>query len=497
MKMIYFLYEFILITGGTEMKNVLKKTLSVVLACLMLTGGAAVASAADNTVKNVSCTMYGDGATGRGFCWFTTGKAGSDLQIVKTSEFNGSFENAKTYQGTENLYRKQYSHQVAVTELEAGTAYTYRVGDAAANVWSDAKSFVTDDRDDAFKFITIADVQASSDENFAHAALTLKGALDTMPDAEFTINLGDYVNDNTNEEWDWYFSNFAFANDKITQVPVAGNHDGNITNKFNTNCFKNTFCLDQSKNESIEGVYYSFDYGNAHFAVLNTNDMYPMSQAQRNWLINDMSNSNARWKIVLAHRSFYSAGKNINKPDTIIMRNVLLPIIDKLGIDMVYAGHDHMYLRTNQVKGDALVENVTYVDEIYNGEKITFAVNPDGTVYTLPSTAGTKRYTVHEDAIPPVLDVAAVAETTRDRGGCFCTTEINGDKLIYKAYIVDDDTQEISLIDTYAIKKTAVTETEGTDLPDGLGITFAMFFVNFVTALFGMFKSYFGMLLHK
>lgn len=479
------------------MKNIAKKTISVILACLMLTGGAAVASAADNTVKNSSCTMYGDGETGRGFCWFTAGKAGTDLQLVKTDDFDGSFANAKSYSGTQNLYRKQYSHQVAVTDLLPGTSYTYRVGDAAANVWSDAKSFVTDNGDEAFKFITIADVQASSNENFAHAALTLKGALSVMPDAEFTVNLGDYVNDNTNDEWDWYFSNFAFANDILTQVPVAGNHDGNITNKFNTNCFKNTFCLDQSKNESIEGVYYSFDYGNAHFAVLNTNDMYPMSQAQRNWLINDMSASDAQWKIILAHRSFYSAGKNINKPDTIVMRNVLLPIIDQLDIDMVYAGHDHMYLRTNQVKGDALVEGTTYVDEIYNGEKVTFAVNPEGTVYTLPSTAGTKRYTVNEDAIPPILDVAAVAETTRDRGGCFCTTEINGGKLIYKAYIVDDETQEISLIDSYAIMKTEPGKSTESNLPDGLAITFAMYFVNFFTAIFGMLKSYFGMLINK
>lgn len=479
------------------MKNIVKKTISVILACLMLTGGAAVASAADNTVKNSSCTMYGDGETGRGFCWFTTGKAGTDLQLVKTDDFDGSFANAKSYSGTQNLYRKQYSHQVAVTDLLPGTSYTYRVGDAAANVWSDAKSFVTDNGDEAFKFITIADVQASSNENFAHAALTLKGALSVMPDAEFTVNLGDYVNDNTNDEWDWYFSNFAFANDILTQVPVAGNHDGNITNKFNTNCFKNTFCLDQSKNESIEGVYYSFDYGNAHFAVLNTNDMYPMSQAQRNWLINDMSASDAQWKIILAHRSFYSAGKNINKPDTIVMRNVLLPIIDQLDIDMVYAGHDHMYLRTNQVKGDALVEGTTYVDEIYNGEKVTFAVNPEGTVYTLPSTAGTKRYAVNEDAIPPVLDVAAVAETTRDRGGCFCTTEINGGKLIYKAYIVDDETQEISLIDSYAIMKTEPGKSTESNLPDGLAITFAMYFVNFFKAIFGMLKSYFGMLINK
>jgi hypothetical protein len=114
----------------------------------------------------------------------------------------------------------------------------------------------------------------------------------------------------------------------------------------------------------------------------------------------------------MMHRSLYSAGKNINKPDTVIMRNMLLPIIDELGIDMVYAGHDHMYLRTTQVYGDAAVENVEYIEEIVDGDTVKFAVNPEGTVHVLPSTAGTKRYVLNEDAMSPILDVADKAFST-------------------------------------------------------------------------------------
>ncbi|MCH5198497.1 MAG: metallophosphoesterase family protein [Oscillospiraceae bacterium] len=471
------------------MKNKIKKLTALTL-CFMLLFGVSSASASADTVKRVSVSMYGDGAAGRGFCWYTLENGGSDVQIVKSSEFDGSFDNAECYSGTATLYRGQYSHQTAVTDLEPGTEYTYRVGDAEKDMWSDVCTFVTDDKDNSFSFVTIADVQASSDENFAHASLTLKGALETLPGAEFIVNLGDYVNDNTNDEWDWYFSNFAFANNKYTGVPVAGNHDGNITNKLNTYNFTNTFCLDKSKNHSLEGVYYSFDYGNAHFVVLNTNDMYPMSQAQRNWLINEMTNSDAMWKIVLMHRSLYSAGKNINKPDTIIMRNVLLPIIDELDIDLVISGHDHMYLRTTQVYGDKSVENVEYVTEYFNGEEKTFALDPEGTVYALPSTAGTKRYTVNENAIDPINEVAAVEFSTRDMGGCFATTEIDGGKLLYKAYVVDDDTNEITQVDEYAIMKTAPGNTTPTNLDDSMSASASAFLTDFISAVAGMLMAY-------
>ena len=469
------------------------KLLCVLLAFCMLFGFSANA-AADLTVKNVSCSMYGDGATGRGFCWFTESRAGTDLQLMKTADFRGSFDGAKTYSGKAALYRGRYSHQVAVTDLSPATAYTYRVGDAKNNVWSAPAGFVTDDRDESFSFITIADVQASSDENFAQAARTLKGAVDTLPGAEFIVNLGDYVNDNTNDEWDWYFSNFAFANNAYTGVPVAGNHDGNITNKLNTLCFPRTFCLDQSDNESIEGVYYSFDYGEAHFAVLNTNDMYPMSQAQRGWLKNDMGNSAARWKILLMHRSLYSAGKNINKPDTVIMRDVLLPIIDELGIDLVLSGHDHMYMRTAPVKGDARAEDVNYITETYNGAETTFAVDPAGTVYVIPSTAGTKRYAVNEDAIDPIHALADVEFSTRDRGGCLATTEISGDRLVYRAYLVDDETQEITLADSFGILKTADGTWDAHSHDQSALATLYSGPINFIVAIVKMIVSYIKLL---
>lgn len=475
------------------MKNTIKKTLAVVLAAMMLFGTFAMGASADE-VKRISCTMVEDGTSARGFSWYTYEDGSTDLQIVKTEDFDGTFANAVSYKGSSVKFRDQYSHKVYVHDLEPGTSYTYRVGDAQKNMWGETCTVITDDGDSKFSFIAITDVQASSDENFAQASKTLVSALEIAPEAGFIANFGDYVNDNTNEEWDWYFKNFAFANNNYTHVATAGNHDGNITDKFNTNVFKNTFALDETDNQSLEGVYYSFDYGNAHIAVLNSNDMYPMSEAQKNWLINDMKSSDATWKFIFMHRALYSAGKNINKPDTVIMRNTLLPIIDQLDIDMVYAGHDHMYLRTTQVYGDAAVENVEYITETVNGEEITFAVNPEGTVHVLPSTAGTKRYVVNEDAMSPILEVADKAFSTRDMGGCFCVTEIDGGKLIYKAYVVDDETQERTLVDTYAIMKDEGGKAEDSDLDQSAKVSVLSYLKNFITAITDMLKTYFRML---
>ncbi len=482
------------------MKKLSKRLLAVVLCVALVFGGSAMATSAQDgagEVTRVSCSFNGDSKTSRGFCWYTADYTNSDVQIIKTAKFNGSFNGAADY-SSDDIYkfRDQYCHKVTVTDLEPGTAYTYRVGDKTKDIWSEAGTFKTDDGDSSFSFTTIADVQASSEENFAEAAETIKGAMATLPESEFTTILGDFVNDNTNEEWDWYFEQFAGNTMSTTLAPVAGNHDGNITNKFNINVFNSMFNLSNENTASnvnwVNGVYYSFDYGNAHFTVLNTNDMYPMSQSQRNWLVNDVTASDADWKFVLMHRALFSEGKNINKPDTIIMRNVLGELFAELDIDMVYAGHDHVYYRSYPVIGDEIVKDVTYVTENYKGEQITFASNPDGTVHILPSTAGTKRYGINEDAIDPIPEACAFNLSTRDMGGCFMTTVVDGDKLIVKSYLVDDETQEITLIDTYAIKKDLSNKTpqEPTDLPTDNASNVMAYVTNVVTEIIGMLYSY-------
>ena len=467
----------------------MKKIISIILVlCMVFPIMASAMSGYE--VTRVSVTINGDTATSRGFCWYTDEKAGTDLQIAPVGE---DLTKAEIISGTSYPSMEKYVHKAEADNLSPNTKYQYRVGDSEAGVWSEIGYFTTaDNKSDKADFIVISDVQASNEENFKQASVVMQKAVETMPEYEFAVNLGDFVNDCTNEEWDSYFRNFAFSNMNTTIVPVAGNHEGNLQwFKFN-----NMFNIGEAEDSSvITGCYYSFDWGDAHFAVLNSNDMYPMSASQLNWLKNDMNASDAQWKIILTHRALYSAGKNINKPDTIIMRNLLLPVIDELGIDVVFAGHDHMYLRTEPVKGEK-TQSYETVTEVWNGKSTTFALNPDGTTHILPSTAGTKRYSVNEDAIPPILENAALARDTKT-GGVFATVSLDSEHFVYNAYIVDDETGEKELIDSYAIKKTekAPANDGYAELPtDRNEETAKQHINNFVFEIFKMIISYFKLL---
>ena len=470
------------------MKKTFVKLVSIILVlCMTLPIMASAAVAGE--VSRVSVTINGDASTSRGFCWYTDEKAGSDVQICPVGK---DLSKAEIFSGVSYWSMEKYVHKVVVDTLKPNTKYQYRVGDSKTGVWSDVGYFTTPSKtNDEANFIVFADVQASSEENFQQAARVLQSAVNTMPNYEFAIGLGDFVNDCTNEEWDSYFRNFSFMNMNTTLVPVAGNHEGNLqwfkfNNMFNIGAVENSM--------TTTGCYYSFDWGDAHFAVLNSNDMYPMSASQINWLKNDMNSSDAQWKIVVMHRALYSAGKNINKPDTIIMRNLLLPVIDELGIDVVFAGHDHMYMRTEPVKNEE-VQTAETITEFWNGESTTFAVNPDGTTHILPSTAGTKRYGVNEDAIPPILENSAVARDTKD-GGVFATVSLDSTHFVYKAYMVDDETGEKTLIDSYAIKKTEREPANDNyeELPTDVSSTASQHITTFVVEIVKMLISYIKLL---
>jgi Calcineurin-like phosphoesterase len=93
--------------------------------------------------------------------------------------------------------------------------------------------------------------------------------------------------------------------------------------------------------------YYAFKRGNAHFFALDSNYMDPK---QLDWLQKELQSAgNDEWKICFFHHPLYSSARK-HGPAT-DLRLLLEPIFVKYGVNVVFAGHEHIYERIQPQKG--------------------------------------------------------------------------------------------------------------------------------------------------
>jgi hypothetical protein len=100
--------------------------------------------------------------------------------------------------------------------------------------------------------------------------------------------------------------------------------------------------------------FYSFDYGPAHFISLNSHDedRRPTSRMAQ-WLKRDLAQTRAQWLIAFFHQAPYSKGSHDSdrEKEMIQMRTYIVPILEAAGVDLVLAGHSHIYERSMLVDG--------------------------------------------------------------------------------------------------------------------------------------------------
>jgi 3',5'-cyclic AMP phosphodiesterase CpdA len=103
--------------------------------------------------------------------------------------------------------------------------------------------------------------------------------------------------------------------------------------------------------------YYTYKKGNVQFFALDSNYMKP---EQLSWLAKELRNSGSDWKICFFHHPLYSSGSFHGASTE--LRLSLEPLFVKYGVQVVFAGHDHIYERTKPQKG------ITYFTEGAAGE---------------------------------------------------------------------------------------------------------------------------------
>jgi hypothetical protein len=92
--------------------------------------------------------------------------------------------------------------------------------------------------------------------------------------------------------------------------------------------------------------YYTYSTNNVRFFALDSNRV---DQKELAWLENALKSAQEDWKICYFHHPLYSDGGTHGS--AVDLRVVLEPLFVTYGVNVVFAGHDHIYERLTPQKG--------------------------------------------------------------------------------------------------------------------------------------------------
>ncbi len=177
--------------------------------------------------------------------------------------------------------------------------------------------------------------------------------------------------------------------------PCLGNHDaGSANSPTQSGVYYDIFTLPSQAQAggmmSGTEAYYSFDYANIHFVVLDSADSdWSENGLMVRWLQADLEANQQEWLIAFSHHPPYTKGSHDSDRDKDSdarmrkMREVVLPMLENHGLDLLMVGHSHAYERSYLL--DGLYSHSTNVNEKVHF-KSALDGRADGTgIYTKPT----------------------------------------------------------------------------------------------------------------
>jgi hypothetical protein len=261
---------------------------------------------------------------------------------------------------------------VRVNGLAPGATYRY-VPLADGVPVAPAAAFRTDHPELPYTFLVFGDSGNGSAQQ-----MQVRDALLASP-ADFILHTGDMIYPSAlPEEWDpKFFVPYRALLRRLVLWPCLGNHDVNADDGAS---WREAF-VTPANNQAGREDYYSFDYGNAHVVVLDSNTSLRPGSAQHAFLAADLAASTARWTFVAFHHSIYSSGEHASN---LSIRERILPLLDGHDVDIVFMGHDHDYERTHPLRADQISapgEGTVYVTTGGGGAKLRPVVASGFTAY--------------------------------------------------------------------------------------------------------------------
>ena len=323
-----------------------------------------------------------------------------------------SFENF--FQGDEGTF----IYFSELKNLKPESLYKFRIiADDRATAWQNLKT----PGQNKFQMLVFSDSQCEHYEVWQKTA-------DLAHKAELVTVIGDLVdNGQAAYQWRLWFNSAAFVLSERIFAPVMGNHECYDTNWLNClpEGYLHHFKTPSNAEKNFDGYFYSFDYGAAHFFVLNTQFLElekflpKLQEIQNYWLRLDAGNTNRAWRIVLMHKDIFDYGQNKFND---IAEN-FLPLFDELEIDLVMTGHLHTYRNRGK---------------IFAQKK-----SPHGTTYILCGRAGDQKY------VEPHREIDEVSyENLEKEPESFITLDIDEKNLTLTCYTVDG-----KILDKFTLQK--------------------------------------------
>jgi 3',5'-cyclic AMP phosphodiesterase CpdA len=317
-------------------------------------------------------------------------------------------------------------HVVQVTGLLPDTRYFYSIGNANLILQSGSDNFfrtaplASTSRRLAFSVFG----DCGRDQN-SFRTLSLRSYLNntTSNRADLMLLLGDNAyNSGTDAEYQAEF--FTPYGSSILKnhvlFPAPGNHDygdnGGFFQGDNVLPYYNHFTV--PTNGECGGVasgskaYYSYNWGNVHFLSLDSYGketvsqfkLYDTASPQVQWIKRDLAANTRPWVVAYWHHPPYTMGSHNSDTefDLVSLRQNLLTILERYGVDLVMCGHSHNYERSYLIRNHYGFESsfseannaVSLSSAKYDGSAnscpyiVTNQKEKHGTVYVVSGSAG-------------------------------------------------------------------------------------------------------------
>ena len=217
-------------------------------------------------------------------------------------------------------------------------------------------------------------------------------------------------------------------------VPVMGNHecyDRRGAERIPL-AYLNYFDVPENGVENYSRRFYSFDYGAAHFVILDSQideleQFTPeMFEVQKIWLREDIAKTDKKWKVALLHKDVlqYRLNGRPERQEGFSRSGIaFMPEFENLGFDVVFTAHLHTYRNRGRLKN--------------------FDYDPTGPLYIMNSLSGDVTY-------PGIWLDHALDKVTNSQAdyGEYMTLEIDDRVLTVKTFLPDG-----KLIDEVSLNK--------------------------------------------